>query len=70
MALSYNRVMDFTRDVSAVMIECFSRSEEHALSSAVRTGLFTVFAVDNVDKNASSVSAWNQWDSPPISDNS
>ena len=57
MALSYNRVMDFTRDVSAVMIELFSRSEEHALSSAVRTGLFTVFAVDNVDKNASSVSA-------------
>ena len=57
MALSYNRVMDFTRDVSVVMIELFSRSEEHALSSAVRTGLFTVFAVDNVDKNASSVSA-------------
>ena len=46
MALSYSRVMDFTRDVSAVMIELFSRSEEHALSSAVRTGLFTVFAVD------------------------
>ena len=31
MALSYNRVMDFTRDVSAVMIELFSRSEEHTL---------------------------------------
>ena len=49
--------MDFTRDVSAVMIELFSRSGERALSSAVRTGLFTVFAVDNVDKTASAVSA-------------
>ena len=49
--------MDFTRDVSAEMIELFSRSGERALPSAVRTGLFTVFAVDNVDKTASAVSA-------------
>ena len=57
MALSYNRVMDFTREISAVMMELFSRSGERALPSAVRTGLFTVFAVYNVDKNASAVSA-------------
>ena len=54
-SISYSRMMEFTKELTAISNELFTRSFDCVLPSRVRLGIFTVFCVDNVDKNSRSV---------------
>ena len=55
--VSYYRLLEFTSNLNAVMIELYSRSGDRVLPSLLRIGVFTVFIDDNLDQNSSSSTA-------------
>ena len=55
--LSYDRILSFLDELSQVVKVLYADSDDKALPSTVRKGLFTIFIDDNLDKNSSSVDA-------------
>lgn len=57
LGLSYNRLMNFTDELTAVMDDLFVRSENNPIPSKMKRGLFTVMSDDNIDVNSKSPTA-------------
>ena len=55
--LSYSRVLSLIDELSATVLDLYQRSGNRALPSNVRSGIFSVFVDDNLDKNSSSSTA-------------
>ena len=55
--LSYDRILSFLDELSQVVKVLYADSDDKALPSTLRKGLFTIFIDDNLDKNSSSVDA-------------